>query len=355
MESITAKCACRAFSFQADFPKASIPFQRALCLCTICRSLSGGCGVSYIALPSIQVNPLMYNLTSYSTSDRITRYFCSTCGAHCFVQWMPTASWHLATGLWDRTEGIIKWTGCKWVNDTLDGGISVWLKEIANQDGSKRELRRWMLQDGDNELVPEGILTSLSEKLAKDESNLTLKAHCCCGGVKFSLTRPTEASKAARSPFPDLMVPYHSDSPANPENTTWWLREHNTKYLAGTCACTSCRESSGFDIQPWAFVPRCNILQEDGKPLDFSSGTLKRYESSSGVHREFCGRCGATVFWHCDERPDIIDVSVGLFDSSQGARVESWLDWWTDRVSFSEMAVSTSLIASLENGLKAWK
>ena len=65
--------------------------------------------------------------------------------------------------------------------------------------------------------------------------------------------------------------------------------------------------------------------------------------------------CGAMVFWHCkDNRPDLIDVSVGLLDPKEGARVESWLDWWTGRVSFSEFAVSKSLVASLEEGLKQW-
>ena len=82
---------------------------------------------------------------------------------------------------------------------------------------------------------------------------------------------------------------------------------------------------------------------------------MKSYASSEGVTREFCGTCGATVFWHCDERPDLIDVSVGLFDPEQGARVEGWLDWWTDRVSFEELAHSKDLVASLADGLKRWK
>ncbi len=48
------------------------------------------------------------------------------------------------------------------------------------------------------------------------------------------------------------------------------------------------------------------------------------------------------------------DVSVGLLDPKQGARVEGWLDWWPGRVSFEEMAVSRSLVTSLEDGLKKW-
>lgn len=88
--------------------------------------------------------------------------------------------------------------------------------------------------------------------------------------------------------------------------------------------------------------------------MDFAKGTMKRYESSKDVLREFCSVCGATLFWHCKWRPDLIDVSVGLLDPKQGARADGWLDWWTDRVSFSELAVSKSLIGSLEEGLKKW-
>jgi len=181
-----------------------------------------------------------------------------------------------------------------------------------------------------------------------------LEGQCHCGGVKFYITRPNADSKNVQSPFSDLIVPYHLASPENPKNETWWLRDNDTKYLAGTCTCRSCRASSGFEIQPWAFVPKCNIKKEDGSPLDYDMGTLKRYESSKDIWREFCGCCGATVFWHCKERPDLIDVSVGLLDPKEGARVEGWLDWWTGRVSFEEMAVSRSLVASLEEGLKLW-
>lgn len=43
---------------------------------------------------------------------------------------------------------------------------------------------------------------------------------------------PNSPSHQAQSPWPDLLIPYHSGSSDNPENDTWWLREDNTKYLA---------------------------------------------------------------------------------------------------------------------------
>ncbi|KAH8759600.1 Mss4-like protein [Hyaloscypha finlandica] len=355
--SITSTCGCGSFNLKVDFPNDSVPLDRGLCLCSSCRRVTGSCGVSYIIVSSNQaIDITKFKLTSYETTDRLTRYFCSTCGAHVLVKVSRNQSWHLATGPWDRTEGIVNWIGSKWVDNTLDGGVSIWLKEIVGPDGKKKPMQRWLLQDWNGgELVPDHIpLNTLPEEKKFLTNPRKLEAQCHCGGVKFYITRPNEESKKAKSPFPDLMVPYHSHSPENPNNETWWLRDNDTKYLAGTCTCRSCRATSGFEIQPWAFIPKCNVFQKDGSPIDFNLGTMKSYESSKDIWREFCRVCGATIFWHCKERPELLDVSVGLLDPKEGARVESWLDWWTGRCSFSEDAVSTSLVAALERGLKQW-
>lgn len=45
------------------------------------------------------------------------------------------------------------------------------------------------------------------------------------------------------------------------------------------------------------------------------------------------------MFYHAEEAEDVIDVSVGLFDSDKwdrGARVEDWLEWGRGRVSYAE-------------------
>jgi hypothetical protein len=352
---INATCACQAFSLSFDLPTSTLPLLRALCLCNGCRTVSGTCGVSHTGrLPIAQIDPSKFNLTLYTSTAGLERYFCTICGAHTLLRFVERGVVNIATGLWDRTEGIIQWTGSKWVEDTLDGGVSVWLNDIVDWDGKERKLQRWMLQDTDA-LVPPGTLREYSRDKKNEGPDEKLKASCRCGGVKFYITRPNEASKRVQSPFPDLMVPYHTGaSSANPENETWWLRSNDTKYLAGTCTCKSCRLASGFEIQTWAFVPKCNIFQENGSPLDYSLGALKSYPSSKDIWREFCGVCGATVFWRSKERPDLVDVSVGLFDPQEGARAESWLDWWTDRVSFEEMAVSKSLVRSLKDGLRSW-
>lgn len=353
--TVTASCACGTFNLPISIPTSSLPQERALCLCSSCRRISGSCGTTFLPIPSTEkIDPASFSLTAYTTSASLVRYFCPTCGAQT-VDIKDWGRWSLATGLLDRTEGVLKWTGCKWVEDTLDGGVSVWFSSITDADGSKRALQRWMLQDGkDGDLVPADTLRNYSPPEEEGTGEERLKAQCHCGGVNFYITRPNASSKTAKSPFPDLMVPYHTSSSANPENKPWWLRANDTKYLAGTCTCKSCRLASGFEIQPWAFVPKCNIFQENGRQMEYDMGTLKRFASSPGVSREFCSVCGATVFWHCEERPDLVDVSVGLLDPAEGARVERWLDWWTGRVSFEELAVSRSLVGALEEGLKEW-
>ncbi|KAK7964086.1 hypothetical protein PG996_008225 [Apiospora saccharicola] len=154
-----------------------------------------------------------------------------------------------------------------------------------------------------------------------------------------------------------------------------------------SCACRSCRLISDFEIQTWAFIPQSNIhlcvgtpvdatdsviTKEEFQALDFAAleaaategwkKMLQSYESSPGVMREFCAKCGATIFWHDKSWPDLIEVSIGLLDAPEGVRAETWLDWWKGRVSFAEEAGNrrqgevakraVGLIQGLEHGLK---
>lgn len=87
------------------------------------------------------------------------------------------------------------------------------------------------------------------------------------------------------------------------------------------------------------------------------SPVIKSYESSEGVIREFCHACGATVFWHDKWRPEVVDVGVGLLEAGmgEGPRAETWLEWWSGRVSFEEDADGRGdLVPALGRGLRAW-
>ncbi|ROW10217.1 hypothetical protein VMCG_01753 [Cytospora schulzeri] len=233
--------------------------------------------------------------------------------------------------------------------DTIDGGLVPWLFKTKMKDR-----------------------TQVPARLHVEPPSQAVSAFCECGRVQLRIFRPqdiftTGGAQYPYSPYPDLMYPSKTTPRStvdNPLNERWYLRHDDTKYLAGTCACRSCRLSTGYEIQTWAFIPRAAIhisltsrapsspffndynppAPDSYIPLDFeelkrqAENPLRTYESSPGVFREFCPGCGATVFWHAKIRPDLIDVSVGLLHASEGARAETLLEWWRGRCSFAEDA-----------------
>ncbi|KAH7379057.1 Mss4-like protein [Cadophora sp. MPI-SDFR-AT-0126] len=211
---------------------------------------------------------------------------------------------------------------------------------------------------------PSRPLPPVAESSSKSRDQEILKAIMPLrDSQKISHYSPRRFKSATNNPFPrpDDCLSHPGSKADNLEDEMWWIR--GDRYLAGTCACRSCRLASGFEIQEWTFVPKSNIFfnTQAGKnpPLDFADegikSVLKSYESSEGVVREFCGKCGATVFWR-KWRSELIDVSVGLLEAEEGARAEKWLEWWTERVSFEEGAVAhgRSLVDGLQKGIAAW-
>ncbi|KZF22881.1 DUF636 domain protein [Xylona heveae TC161] len=346
---VKVSCHCQKNQSVIALDLSDLPLSANICHCDTSRHVSGVLGTISIKVPSGPAS--LDNLTAFETSEFMTRYSCSTCGAQVFAYDTRESTWRVPTGLLDRTEGIFEIQAHMWVGDTRDGGMSDWIPSISG-----RPLSRWLEApeiEKSKELFESQTLGGKVPTM-KFEDEDKIHAHCRCGGVQFYITLPDKASAEATSPWPDLIVPYHSGSPENPENETWWLAANKTKYLAGTCACDSCRLTSGYEITPWAFIPKTNLVQLNGQPLEFSMGTLKQYESSPGVYREFCSRCGATVFYHNDERPALVDVAVGLLHSTSGVRAENLLEWRTERVSFEEDAINRSLVDGLREGLGSW-
>ena len=316
-----------------------------LCHCTTCRTITGELCSSYYPLQSPPTQP--EGLVEYQHSDCAARYFCRTCGAHVFAYVKPTGQYFVAAGLLERppeTKSIRHWgTG-----DTGDGGLAaVCHAEVAYPTDSC-----WLRAS----LDPSQQAHESRPKRSAAQNRRELPVQCFCTGIDLRITPPDASSTEASSPWPDLLVPYHCKSSANATDAKWWLRDGGatTRYLAGCCACRTCRLASGFPIQSWAFVPISNIRKADGSPHPLGTGTMQRYESSPGVYREFCRRCGATVFWHCDERPRVLDVSVGLLQADSGAMAEEWVAWATGRVSFEEMALDQTLMQHLTAGLREW-
>jgi hypothetical protein len=156
-----------------------------------------------------------------------------------------------------------------------------------------------------------------------------LSFHCHCKGVDFVL-RSHEDVAADKSK----------------EELPWFVDPNTHKLLAGFDGCNSCRLASGSDIFHWTFAQLDHVkfnpskssaqfpttapdlkAAVDAKGDDSPLGNLTYYESSPGVERYFCSRCSATVFYASADRPQIVDIAIGLFDSPDGARAESMLSW----------------------------
>lgn len=428
-------CHCSRAS-QTISPATPPPPNLTLCHCTQCRKTTGLLCASYLP-----ISPPAHTtgLVAYRASQRHERLFCRTCGCHVF--WRTDGggdvSWAVATGV---IEGLVggdcgteadddvdplepQYARHINVPSTRDGGLAVFLPEINGRavdssssfPSSSSPRSRWEDHFSPNDAVPPHPHTIVE---AQDKD--ILPASCHCASTTFHIQRPNARSTLPRRGYTDLMYPFCStraEVAANLGDEKWWLRpppereegereeereeregvKPTRRYLAGTCACRSCRLVSGFEIQAWAFVPRANIFlhlpsspsssslppSSSSLPPSSSSSTspftilplsfqtplpptLASYPSSPHVIRHFCTTCGATIFWRRDDAgdsSDVVDVSVGLLDAGAGggARAVEWLDWWRGRVSFAEEAGTgrwgsvrqraEGLVTSLEEGM----
>jgi hypothetical protein len=368
---VKASCHCGINTFRVRFDQNLIPFSSELCHCNTCRHVTGE--MAFYHVP-IQGRPLVgsigntlveeRDLNGYRVSPDVVRYLCGRCSAKMFMCKNET-DWYVSGGVLERTEGIMK-LGCHvHVAETKDGGIADQLPTVDGVD-----LPRYSAQEGSEEL-PMGWRSDSLKSRQESKGMKCLNAYCQCGAIKIYITRPDELSLKPTAPYPHVICPVHNrlSTIHNIKDEKWWLADYGpilpTKYLASHCVCIPCRRESGFDIQSWVFASRTNVFNAGSKtPINLSGDgigcrpkDLKQYLASPGRYNEFCGKCGATVFWWQDERPDVIDISVGLLDQDQdGVRAEEWLKWHKERVGFAEdTMVGRSTIEGLVHGMAEFK
>lgn len=345
---IKASCLCLTSSFSFLIDTSSLPMKAHLCHCTICRRVTGSLCTLHAAVPAPSA---LEGLASYNSSDNVTRYFCTSCGCHMLDYAKSEGQWHIATGVVEKSEGVFEFKEHLFVTSTKDGGLSDWLLRIGGG-----LLKRWEGQPEVSEELSDDWQARTHSSPQAHKFAERLHVHCHCKGVEFHITRPDPAILVPQSRTVEL-----GDS----DTETYFTAVHKKKYLASNCACRSCRLSSGSDIVPWAFIPMSQVTLATGEPLPpvpagepfraqnrRGSNTLKSYHSSAGITRSFCGCCGATVFYHTDKRPHIVDVAVGLLDAESGARAAEWLEWRSERVSFEEDAANRALVVGLKDGMK---
>lgn len=82
--------------------------------------------------------------------------------------------------------------------------------------------------------------------------------------------------------------------------------------LLGNCHCSICRKSNGAAYVTWGILSPDQFRWTAGEDL------LERYESSPGVSRCFCGKCGSALA--CLHDGVVGEVVVGTIDGDPGAR-----------------------------------
>jgi hypothetical protein len=98
----------------------------------------------------------------------------------------------------------------------------------------------------------------------------TLRGSCLCGSVRYT----------AQGPF----------------------------RLVARCHCVECRKQSGGEFATNATVDAGRFALVEGADL------IRRFESSPGQWREFCGRCGSPLFKRVDATPEIVRLRLGCLD-----------------------------------------
>jgi hypothetical protein len=92
-------------------------------------------------------------------------------------------------------------------------------------------------------------------------------------------------------------------------SAVWYMTE-GEPVMRAFCHCPSCRLATGAPVVAWALFPQ--------DAFRITRGELAVYESSPGVRRGFCGRCGTTLSFEADYVPGLIDVTIATFGDPAG-------------------------------------
>ncbi|KAG8169177.1 hypothetical protein KVR01_001926 [Diaporthe batatas] len=342
---ITAQCLCKQHTHTAVVPRSSLPLIATACHCTSCRRCTGALYSSAVLKwPGDDSAIRDSSLKRYDFSDHLTVLFCGTCSSPMFFEMHGGRSsnpkgalvgqYGVMTGALsnDGPDGLVRIENHVFVGDTKDGGMSMFMR-TPNGDG--KEARRWMGLASKSEEVAFGWPAGQASETEAQNKAVEIPIRCHCGGVDLSYQR----EKAEE----EFQSKEKSELP-------WFVHPETNKLMASIDPCDSCRMSSGVDFWPWTFVLLRHIgfasktsgdnasfpdgtgdlktaVSKKGPDRDPRLGTLEYFASSEDVQRYFCSRCSASVFYALDERPEMVDLAVGLLDSEDGARAESLLCW----------------------------
>jgi hypothetical protein len=352
--NFTFTCLCGAISAPDSLLSSpEIPLSTSVCHCSSCRYSTGSLGISFPPLNAAPSSDTLSQLTAYHSSHGCTRYFCSTCGCHCFFLDRQHQKWYCLSGIIEprsskadnplRPRDTVKISHHEYILDTVDGGLAPLLLNLKG-----RSIPTWSAapqpppQDGVFDLPHATVLAlprKSSSSLPQLQDDAHLSAKCHCGGVSLLIKRANYTS------------------PSNPEAPARYIASDPTRFLTYLCVCRSCRLSTGVSLVPWALIPPANIFNANAPPtvgknlepviFGYRASTpganpglvLKHHWSSPDVCRSFCRTCGATVFYWSGQRPDELDLAVGVLRAEEGSLARRWLEWEWGRCSSIEESI----------------
>lgn len=83
------------------------------------------------------------------------------------------------------------------------------------------------------------------------------------------------------------------------------FRAEGAPKWAAYCHCQSCRRQTGAPVSAYAGFESARVTWQ-GEPAV--------YESSPGVRRGFCARCGSTLYYQGNRWPGETHLHLGVFD-----------------------------------------
>ncbi|GAM41722.1 hypothetical protein TCE0_042f15054 [Talaromyces pinophilus] len=354
--SLHLTCLCGSISEPGSLlSDQETPVYAEMCHCATCRYTTGALSVPFSPLKSSPSATTLNKLQAYASSDIATRYFCPTCGCSCVFYTAPRDQWYFMSGAIEYNpdikapaesrNNIFKVMRHAHILDTKDGGLAPFLLQLGD-----RSVPTWagipppMSASQDSYDLPHEKILSMLGASSKSptrppQEDSYLTARCHCGGVNLLIKRANHAH-GDRS---------RCNYPPDP-----------TKYSTYLCACRSCRLSTGVSLYPWTLVNAENVF--NGKTLTSTDGparitfgfeasnpdanpglSLKHYWSSHDTCRSFCGKCGAAISYWCAQRPDELDITVGILRSDDGSLARKWLGWTWGECSFSEGSTDMEL------------
>jgi len=80
------------------------------------------------------------------------------------------------------------------------------------------------------------------------------------------------------------------------------------------CHCSRCRKASGT-----AFGANADVWRKYWRVLA-GEDLIREFESSPGVFRAFCGRCGSPIYSRRANAPDVLRLRLGILNDDPGRR-----------------------------------